>query len=332
MKLSSLNKNTVFWGAISALLLLFMVGLLAVAWFVNRPINDARAQLTGHKVALALDSEKITSLPFSPASIHLAPPAAKAPPKIEPKPQPITLKQPEPEKKPAAPIAAKKPRIAIIIGGLALSSSSTERAFKLPPAITFGISPYAASETKWAALATQQKHDVLVNLPMEPINYPLDDMGPYALLTGLPDSENAARLGVILARLEHFAGVYTIPSEHFTLAPKKIQPILENLKSRGYLFVAGNPESGTLLRQVAESGHLPVLVADVVLDQDISEQAIQEKLAELEKIAQNNGTAIALGNPYPLTIKLIERWLPALDAKGIELVPISALTTIAKKE
>ncbi len=81
------------------------------------------------------------------------------------------------------------PQIAIIVGGLGISASGTADAFaKLPAPVTFAIAPYGADLGALAARAGAEKHEVLLQAPMEPFDYPNNDPGPQTLLTSLtPD-------------------------------------------------------------------------------------------------------------------------------------------------
>ena len=73
-----------------------------------------------------------------------------------------------------------------------------------------------------------------------------------------------------------------------------------------------------------------ILANDVILDEVISTEAINEKLFELEKIAQKDGYAIAMGSSNPLTVELLTKWISSLEAKGIKLIPINDLYKITQ--
>ena len=64
----------------------------------------------------------------------------------------------------------------------------------MPGAITLAFSSHARDLQQWIDLARAAGHEVMLDLPMEPVNYPAIDPGPQALLTTLPSAENVARL------------------------------------------------------------------------------------------------------------------------------------------
>ena len=82
--------------------------------------------------------------------------------------------------------AAKTPSIAIVITGLGVGAAkTTEAILKLPGAVTLAFTPYGAEPAKLVARARAQKHEVLLQVPMEPFDYPDNDPGPQTLLTSL---------------------------------------------------------------------------------------------------------------------------------------------------
>ena len=81
------------------------------------------------------------------------------------------------------------PRVALIVAGLGVSTSATSTAIaQLPGPVTFAFMPYGAEVERLAALARSEGHEILLQVPMEPFNYPDNDPGPQTLLTSLTRS------------------------------------------------------------------------------------------------------------------------------------------------
>lgn len=218
-----------------------------------------------------------------------------------------------------------KPVIVIILKGLGLSSSNTERALGLPPIITLGFSPYSPTVKKWVKQSIQLGYDVVLNVPMETKDYKVDDPGPYALLTNYSKDDNLTRLNMLLSLVDGYVGIYSEPKEVFTKELSGVKPVLDALKSKRASFIYGGGYGNFSLIQMADNIDYPILVNDVILDEEISVAAIDAKLKELETIAKENGVAIGMAHPYPLTIRMLERWLPDVDDRGLKIVPISSL-------
>lgn len=244
---------------------------------------------------------------------------------------PVVEKTTKPTKAPsgvASPVAKRtgEPvKIAILIGGLGLSKSSTERAVALPGKVSLGLSPYSLDIKTWVERATKKGHEVFMNLPMEATESPLDDPGSFALVTSLDAGNNLKRLDWVLSRAEGYKGVYSDPSEKFTESESSIRPILKSLKRRNLSFIYGAGYSNTSFLKIAKDTAQPMVVNDVVIDTKISADRIKDSLTALEVSAEKNGYALGIGSPYPITIKILEEWIATLDSKGIVIVPVSAL-------
>ncbi|MEE8189599.1 MAG: divergent polysaccharide deacetylase family protein [Kiloniellales bacterium] len=220
-----------------------------------------------------------------------------------------------------------RPRIAVVLTGLGLSSAGTEAAIKqLPAAVTLSFTPYSRKLNQWIALARVNGHEVMLDLPMEPTSYPQDDPGPRALLTALSSRQNLERLRWTLDRATGYVGVATVMGSRFTASKQHLTPVLKALKDRGLLFLDNRASEESIAGALASEIGLPWAVNDRALDRaQASRVAIDARLVQIETIARAEGTAVAMGRPYPVTIERLRVWTKELEAQGFALVPISAV-------
>lgn len=218
-----------------------------------------------------------------------------------------------------------KPVVIIIIKGMGLSSASTREALELPKEVTMGFSPYAPSLDIWIKQVKDAGHEVILNIPMETNDYHTDNPGPYSLLTQSSDEDNATRLKMLLGLTKGYGAIYTENSEIFTRSSANVKPILELLKKENKYLVYGGGYSNYSMVQVADSINYPILVNDLVLDDDISATAINNKFIEMEKIAKDKGYVVVMAHPYPITIRMLKGWLAKVEEKGMVVKPISLL-------
>jgi polysaccharide deacetylase 2 family uncharacterized protein YibQ len=218
-----------------------------------------------------------------------------------------------------------KPVIVVIVKGLGLSSSTTEDAMDLPKDVTLGFSPYSTSLDKWVEKAKTKGHEFVLNLPMETSDYLLNDPGPYALVTKMEKEENITRLKMLLSLIKGYQAVYSEKEEIFTHAVNSVKPILDSLKQQGKYFIYGGGYSDFSLIQIAEEMQYPIVVSDFLLDDEISADGINKKLEEVEATAKSRGYAVVMTHPYPITVRMLQRWLSEADKRGFKLVPISEL-------
>ncbi len=219
-----------------------------------------------------------------------------------------------------------RPRVAVVVVGLGLSREETDRAISgLPGAISVSFSPYSRDLENQMARARRAGHEALVDLPMEPLDFPRDDPGPSTLLTSLSLVDNLNRLEWVLGRAPGYVGVVTWMGSQFTTVEDALMPVLDELRQRGLLFVDSRGSSRSIATELASSIQLPRAFNNAFVDASPSADAIDRALAGLESIARQQRYAVGIARPLPVTLDRIARWAGTLEGKGIALAPVSAI-------
>lgn len=217
--------------------------------------------------------------------------------------------------------AAGKPRVALIIGGLGLNAKTTREAIEgLPADVTLSFVPYADDLQSWIDQARAAGHEVLLEAPMEPKDFPVNDPGPYTLMSDGQPQETTRRLEWLLSRATGYFGVTNYLGSKFVASPTAMNVFEGDLRQRGLAFIDDGSAS-----QVG--GGLPRASADRIVDDQLDGPAIEAQLTALETQASRAGHALGSGFAYPITLEEAARWTQGLAARGIDLVPASALTT-----
>jgi polysaccharide deacetylase 2 family uncharacterized protein YibQ len=218
-----------------------------------------------------------------------------------------------------------QPRVAILIGGLGISQQSTGEAMaKLPGSVSFAFAPYPADLERLVARARAEGHEVFLQIPMEPLDYPDNDPGPRTLLTTLPAERNIERLHWSMARFQGYAGLVNYMGAKFSASESALTPVLREANRRGLMVIDDGTSARSLIPQVAAGLQQPALRADIHLDRVPTPAEVDAQLARLEARARETGFALGVGAALPVTIDRVARWARALEAKGILLVPASA--------
>lgn len=219
-----------------------------------------------------------------------------------------------------------RPRIAIIIGDMGMSQFATRSAIQnLPGEVTLSFNPYGRDLQNWVSQARAAGHETLLQLPMEPFKYPENDPGPQSLLSGLTDKENLTRLDWMLGRFTGYAGVTNQMGSKFTTSRDDISPVLDVIKERGLLFLDGRTSGRSVAGFVAKEKSIPVVINNRFIDHRADRASIDQRLAELERIARVTGVAVGVGYPYPVTLERVSNWAKTLNRKGLVLSPLSAV-------
>jgi polysaccharide deacetylase 2 family uncharacterized protein YibQ len=234
----------------------------------------------------------------------------------------------------AQPVKADRPnapRIAIVVGGLGISAIGTSDALaKLPGPVTLGFAPYGADIDHLAARAREGGHELLLQVPMEPFDYPDNDPGPQTLLTSLTAGQNVERLHWFLSRLQGYVGIANYMGGRFTATETALAPVLREAAKRGLIFMEDGTSPRSLAGQIAGANNLAYAKADLTIDAVPSAGEIDHALTRLEKTARERGVAIGIANALPASIERIANWAKAAESHGILLVPISAVAVRGK--
>lgn len=217
-----------------------------------------------------------------------------------------------------------RPRIGIIVADIGISNAQTDDAIRrLPPAVSFAISPYAPRAAQVAERLRAKGAETLIGLPLEPAGYPLNDPGNRALLTGRSSAENMANLEWVLSRFPGYVGAIGVVGgmrgERFAAMEQSYLALQESLRNRGLLFVDARPG-------VAGPGRAWGRSVDVILDEPATRTEIERRLGELETIAKARGSALGLAHAAtPVVVDRLVAWAAGLERRGVVLAPISVL-------
>jgi uncharacterized protein len=225
----------------------------------------------------------------------------------------------------AAKNAGDPARVAILVTGLGLPDSPPAAVLKgLPPSVSVAYGAYGRSLQDGVTVARADGHEVLLQIPLEPNNYPTENPGPHTLLTTLPPEENMKRLQWLMSRYTGYVGVTNLMGAKFEATQNALTPVLEEVKSRGLLYIDDGSVQGSTAGQIAGTIGLDYSVASVQIDANASPADIAKELAKLESLAKEKGAAIGVIKAKPATIKQIAEWAGKLQSKGLVLVPVSA--------
>jgi uncharacterized protein len=232
----------------------------------------------------------------------------------------------------ALPGKPDAPRIAIIVSGLGVSDSATADAIaKLPGAVTLGFMPYGSDVAALAGRARARGHEVLLQVPMEPFDYPDNDPGPQTLLTSLTPQQNIDRLYWLMSRFQGYVGIVGAMGGRFTASEPSFSPVLREAAKRGLIFVDDGANPRSLAGRIAGANTLPFAKADVTIDGVPTAGEIDHALGRLEMAARERSIAVGISSGLPVSIDHIAKWAKTLADHGIQLVPITAVALKPKQ-
>jgi polysaccharide deacetylase 2 family uncharacterized protein YibQ len=227
--------------------------------------------------------------------------------------------------------AAKMPTVSIVVGGLGVGAAKTTDAImKLPPAVTLAFTPYGSDPSKLAERARAQRHEILLQIPMEPFDYPDNDPGPQTLLTTLAPEQNIDRLYWHLSRFQGYAGIANFMGGRFAVTDAVMQPVIREAAKRGLGYFDDGTAPRSVAPTLAAAQSMPFARADLAIDAVPTAVEIDRSLAKLESLAKERGTAVGMASALPISIERIAIWIKTLESHGIMLVPLT--TTMLKSK
>ncbi|WP_299345592.1 divergent polysaccharide deacetylase family protein [uncultured Maritalea sp.] len=228
----------------------------------------------------------------------------------------------------SASTADGKPLIAIVVTGLGLSKDGSNSAIdRLPDDFTLAFAPYGKSVAEIAGKAREGGHEVMLQVPLEPFDYPQNDPGPQTLLVGQSVRSNLDRLYWLMSQIQGYTGIINHMGAKFTSSSGDFEPIMEEIALRGLAYVDDGTSNRSVAPQLAQRSGANFAVADITLDDTPSQARILEQLSRLEIRAREKGHAIGLATVLPISVRTLTEWAQTLEDKGIILVPVSALYT-----
>jgi uncharacterized protein len=233
----------------------------------------------------------------------------------------------------ARPFQAKpnSPQIAIVVAGLGVSANATTEAInKLPGAVTFAFAPYGTDLERATAKARSLGHELLLQVPMEPFDYPDNDPGPQTLTTALSPEQNIERLQWAMSRFRGYVGVANQMGARFTTSELSFSPIMREIGRRGLIFVDDGSSPRSLASQIAGGNSLAFVRSNLTLDAVPSAGDIDRALVRLEAMARENGVAVGFVSALPVSIERISLWAKTAESRGFTLAPISAAAARTK--
>lgn len=227
---------------------------------------------------------------------------------------------------------ARGARVAIVIGGLAVSQTGTQEAIeKLPAEVTLAFAPQGNSIGRWMQAARRKGHEILMQAPLEPFDYPNVDPGRNTLTVAATPEENLENLRWTLSRTTNYTGVMNYMGARFVADAKAMAPVMAELGERGLLYLDDGSTARSVAPDLALKDRVPFASGDAIIDGERDRGAILKKLDQLEATARAKGFALGTGSAFEVTVDAVTSWVAEAKKRGIEIVPVSAVTIDPEK-
>jgi polysaccharide deacetylase 2 family uncharacterized protein YibQ len=226
---------------------------------------------------------------------------------------------------PPPPPRKPLPKVAIIIDDMGTNDNFLSDLLALKYPITLSVFPHQPRSAETAERAYKKGREVMLHLPMEPIDYPTYNPGPGALFTFMTDDEFFAALSGDLAAVPHISGVNNHMGSLLTQDRARMEVVLKEIKKRGLFFVDSKTGPRSIAYETAVNLGVPAVARDVFLDNESDVGEIKARIAELIGKAKKNGHALGICHPRPETIKALKEMERELSGSEVEMVKVKDL-------
>ena len=219
-------------------------------------------------------------------------------------------------------------RIAIVLFGLADDPASAKAL--LGRAEPFAVIVPAVGKERDAsrAVARDAKREVVLQIPMEPEDYPRANPGPGTLLVNMPSSRVGKMTRGYLQQAGHVTATANLQGSFAAQDEPFMTAFYKELKRDGIPFLHLSPPSRSVARPLAARMGIAYDEPDAILDDDARSAAprhLEAAWASIRQHAAGRHQAIVLLRATPTSVKWAR---DALTAKKLGAVRIVALSEV----
>src|SRR5437867_6753674 len=230
---------------------------------------------------------------------------------------------------PVAPGTAREPaRLALVVYGFGESEAFADSFFSLPVPFAVAVAPGRRQSAETFRGAHRRNREVVLHLPLEPVNYPQVDPGAGTLLVTMRPGRISGELRHSLDQALPVTAVANLMGSLATQDMSVMRAIYHELRRSGVPFLHVAPVPGAVCKSLAADMGIAYRVVDATIEDETlgkDARALDRRWAELLRQTAERGRLVVMVRATPRTLA----WLPqALDPKrldGVAVVPLAAL-------
>lgn len=203
-------------------------------------------------------------------------------------------------------------KLSIVIDDFGYRPKEENQVLQMPKNISVAVLPNATHAREMATKAHQLGHEVLIHLPMAPLS-----KQPLEKDTLRPDMSSAEIERIIreaVADVPFAVGLNNHMGSAMTSSLPGMQKVMQVLDHYNFYFLDSMTIGNSQSTRAAAGTSVKVLKRRVFLDDTQNEADIRKQFTRAVRLAQRDGSAIAIGHPHPTTVRVLQEMLPTLPA------------------
>jgi polysaccharide deacetylase 2 family uncharacterized protein YibQ len=215
--------------------------------------------------------------------------------------------------------------VAIVVDAMGGRRDVFESLRDLRRAVALAVLPALPYTQSIARDATGSGIEVLLDLPMEPYQYPRVDPGPGALLMATPPEEMRRLVARHLDTLPGAVGVTNYMGSKLTEDRERMRALVALLAARRLFLVDAYTSNLSVAYDAAQEMGLPAARRQIVIDPAGGEEEERAAWSQVEAWAERRGEVIVMAPGRAFTARMLREFIPRWEARGLRLVPVSDL-------
>jgi hypothetical protein len=217
-------------------------------------------------------------------------------------------------------------RLALIVDDYGEKRALSRRLADLNGTFTAAIRPNQENPQGWAKEAVQAGMEVILNLPMEPRDYPTRNPGDEAILVDISGREIRKRVNQAFDAVGPVQGVKTYMGGLAVEDRDVMRPVLEELKERGVFLIDATQAQYSTVPDLARELEIPTYIVTSISQIDAVRRdaaTVGIRFEDLVRRCRAKGYAIGIIHASEGTLEVLEERLPRLAREGIVVMGIS---------
>jgi hypothetical protein len=221
-----------------------------------------------------------------------------------------------------------KARLALVLYGFGDDPEGARAFFDLPLPFAVALTPGAPWSGALFRAAREKNREVVLHLPLEPINFPQVNPGPGAILVTM---KPVKIMGMVRHYLDEAGPVSAVANHMGSLATQDMEvmrAVYQELKRRRLPFLHVAPAAGAVCKPLAADLGVEYDQPDVVIEGEArakDTRALDKAWNQVLETTRRRGQATVMLRATPLTRDWLSKALARKRLGDIDVVPLESL-------
>ena len=223
---------------------------------------------------------------------------------------------------------AEPARLAIVLFGFGENPATADSFFKLEVPFGVALPPGLKASREIFRTAHARSREVVLHLPLEPINYPQVNPGPGTLLVTMKPGRVSGDVSRYLDQAEPISAVANHMGSLATQDMTLMRAVFHELRRGDVPFLHVTPAAGAVCKSLAADMGVTYVEPDAVIDHEARRgdaKALDRRWKEVLLRTRERGRMIVWIRASRLTKLWLEGALSSQRLDGVNVVPLSAL-------